>query len=214
MPDLNAEIRESSLKPTAIRSAGLIPAEIYGKEFENQHITVSAKEFGKVFAEAGENTIVNLKIAGKTYPVIINDYQKNAISDKFMSVDFFKVRLDEKITAPVPLEFIGESIAVKDMGGVLVKSMDEVEIEALPSNLPHSIKIDISAIKEIDGSIFIKDIAANENYKFISDPETVIATVTLPEEEEVEAPVASVEDVVTEGEVKRAEASKDEAEEA
>jgi len=131
-----------------------------------------------------------------------------------MSVDFFKVRLDEKITAPVPLEFIGESIAVKDMGGVLVKSMDEVEIEALPSNLPHSIKIDISAIKEIDGSIFIKDIAANENYKFISDPETVIATVTLPEEEEVEAPVASVEDVVTEGEVKRAEASKDEAEEA
>jgi large subunit ribosomal protein L25 len=213
MPDLNAEIRESSLKPAAIRASGLIPGEIYGKQFENKHITVSAKEFGKVFEEAGENTIVNLKVEGETYPVIVHDHQKDPITDKFMSVDFFKVRLDEKITAPIPLEFIGESSAVKELGGVLVKSMDEIEVEALPSDLPHEINVDVSAIKEIDGSIYVKDLPVTGNYEIVTDPDTVIATVTLPEEEVVE-PTASVEDIVTEGEAKRAESAKAEAEEA
>ena len=211
MPDLNAEIRESSLKPDAVRASGLIPAEIYGKQFENKHITVSAKEFGKVFEDAGENTIVNLNVGGETYPVIVHDQQKDPISGKFLSVDFFKVRLDEKITAPIPLEFIGESPAVKEMGGVLVKSMDEIEVEALPSNLPHEIKVDVSAIKEIDGSIYVKDLPAAGDYEITTDPDTVIATVMLPEEEVVE-PVASVEDIVTEGEVKRAESAKAEEE--
>jgi large subunit ribosomal protein L25 len=211
MPDLNAEIRESSLKPAAARGSGLIPAEIYGRGFENKHVTVPAKEFGKVFAEAGENTIVNLRVSGETYPVIIHDYQKNAVTDKFMSVDFFKVKLDEKISAPIPLEFVGESPAVKELGGVLIKSMDEIEVEALPSDLPHNIKIDISAIKEIDGSIYVRDLVASGKYEIKTDLGTVIATVTMPEEEVEETPV-NVEDVVTEGETKRAEASEAESE--
>jgi large subunit ribosomal protein L25 len=125
----------------------------------------------------------------------------------------FKVRLDEKITAPITLEFIGESSAVKELGGVLVKSMDEIEVEALPSDLPHEINVDVSAIKEIDGSIYVKDLPVTGNYEIVTDPDTVIATVTLPEEEVVE-PTASVEDIVTEGEAKRAESAKAEAEEA
>jgi large subunit ribosomal protein L25 len=211
MPDLNAEIRESSLKPAALRASGLIPAEIYGKQFENKHITVSAKEFGKVFEEAGENTIINLKVGGEAYPVIVNDQQKDPISGKFLSIDFFKVRLDEKITAPIPLEFVGESPAVKEMGGVLVKSMDEIEVEALPSNLPHKIEVDVGAIKEIDGSIYVKDLSVAGDYEIITDPDTVIATVMIPEEE-VEETATSVEDIVTEGEAKKAEASKTEEE--
>jgi large subunit ribosomal protein L25 len=207
MPEINAEIRELSLKPAAAKAAGLILAEIYGRGFENKHIAVPAKEFGKVFAEAGENTIVDLKVAGETFPVIIHDYQKNAVSDEFMSIDFFKVKLDEKIIVPIPLEFTGESLAVKEMGGVLVKSMDEIEVEAFPSDLPHSIKIDISAITEMDGSIFVKDLAVSGKYEIKTDPGTVIATVTMTEEEEIEVAPASVEDVVTEGEAKRAEAA-------
>jgi len=213
MPDLNAEIRESSLKPGAIRASGLIPAEIYGKQFENKHITVSAKEFGKVFEEAGENTIVNLKVGGEVYPVIIHDHQMDPLTDKFVSVDFFKVRLDEKITAPIPLEFVGESVAVKEMGGVLVKSMDEIEVEALPSSLPHEITIDVSVITEIDGSIYVKDLPISGDYEIVTDPDAVIATITLTEEE-IEEPAASVENIVTEGEAKRAESAKAESEEA
>ncbi|MFA5053460.1 MAG: 50S ribosomal protein L25 [Parcubacteria group bacterium] len=211
MPNLNAEIRESSTKPEALRATGLIPAEIYGKQFGNKHITILAKEFGKVLEEAGENTIVNLKVENEILPVLIHDHQKDAISGKFMSVDFFKVRMDEKITAPVPLIFSGESIAVKELGGVLIKSMDEIEVEALPMNLPHEIEIDIGAITELDQSIYVKDIPSAGNYEIVTDPDTVIATVSAPEEEVEEAP-ATVEDIVTEDEAKRAEAAATEGE--
>jgi len=204
MPNLNAEIREMSAKPAALRESGLIPAEIYGKEFENIHITVSAKEFGKVFEEAGENTVVNLKVGSDVYPVIIHDHQVDSISRKFVAVDFFKVRMDEKITATVPLSFVGESPAVKDFGGILIKSMDELEVEALPADLPHELTIDVSALKEIDQSVYVRDIKAAGNYEIVTEPDTVIATVSMPEEETEEAPT-SVADIVTEGEVNRAE---------
>ncbi|MFA4999352.1 MAG: 50S ribosomal protein L25 [Parcubacteria group bacterium] len=206
MLNLNAEIRESSVKPESLRQANLIPGEIYGKQFENKHIAVPAKDFGKVFEEAGENTIINLQAGTDIYPVIIHDYQKDPISGKFLSVDFFKIRLDEKITAPIPLVFVGESPAVKELGGVLIKSMDEIEVEALPSNLPHEIEVNIEAITELDGSIYVKDLPTGENYEIITDPDTVIATASAPEEEIEETP-ASVEDIITEGEEKRVRAT-------
>ncbi len=207
MINLNADIRESSLKPNALRASGLIPAEIYGKGFNNLHITVPVKEFNKVFEKAGENTVVDLLVGKNTYSVLIQDYQKHPISGQFLAVDFLQIRLDEKITAPIPLVFIGESSAVKEMGGILVKSMDKIEVEALPSDLPHEIEINISAIKEIDGSIYVRDIPKSGNYEIITDSDTVIATVVIPEEEIVVAPVG-VEDIVTEGEAKRAESAK------
>ncbi len=209
MINLNADIRESSLKPNALRASGLIPAEIYGKGFNNLHITVPVKEFNKVFEKAGENTVVDLLVGKNTYSVLIHDHQKHPISDQFLSVDFLQIRLDEKITAPIPLVFVGESSAVKEMGGVLVKSMDKIEVEALPSNLPHEIEININAITEIDGSIYVKDIVVSGNYEIITDPDTVIATVMMPEEEVVATPVG-VEDIMTEGETKRAESAKTE----
>jgi len=207
MINLNANIRESSLKPNVLRASGLIPAEIYSKGFNNLHITVSAKEFSKVFEKAGENTVVDLLVGKNTYSVLIHDYQKHPISDQFLAVDFLQIRLDVKITAPIPLVFIGESPAVKEMEGILVKSMDKIEVEALPSNLPHEIEINISAIKEIDGSIYVRDIPASDNYKIITDLDTVIATVILSEEEVVTTPTG-VENIITEGEAKRAESTK------
>jgi len=209
MINLNASIRELPFKPDALRASGLIPAEIYGKGFNNLHITVPVKEFNKVFEKAGENTVVDLLVGKNTYSVLIHDHQKHPISDQFLAVDFLNVRLDEKIIAPIPLVFVGESSAVKEMGGVLVKSMDKIEVEALPSNLPHEIEINISAITEIDGSIYVKDIIVSGNYEIITDADTVIATVTMPEEEVVATPVG-VEDIMTEGEAKRAESAKDE----
>ena len=207
MINLNASIRELPSKPDALRASGLIPAEIYGKGLSNLHITVPVKEFNKVFEKAGENTVVDLLVGKNTYSVLIQDYQKHPISGQFLAVDFLQIRLDEKITAPIPLVFIGESSAVKEMGGILVKSMDKIEVEALPSDLPHEIEINISAIKEIDGSIYVRDIPKSGNYEIITDSDTVIATVVIPEEEIVVAPVG-VEDIVTEGEAKRAESAK------
>lgn len=205
MPNLNAEIREKSAKTESLRKAGFIPAEIYGKGLDNIHITISAKEFEKIFAEAGENTIVNLKVENDIYPVLVHGHQINPISRKFLSADFFKVRMDEKITASIPLLFMGEAPAVKEQGGILIKSMDEVEVEALPAHLPHEIKIDLSVLKNLNESVYVRDIKVSGNYEIITDPKTVIATVSAPEEEEVRVTPVSVDDIVTEGEEKRTE---------
>lgn len=214
MANLNAEIRKIfGSQVSSLRASGIIPAELYGSGTENIHLSVSAKEFQKALADAGESTIVNLSVNGAVHPVLIHDYQKNPITGEFLSVDFHKVNMSEKITADVPLVFSGEAPAVKGLGGILVRSMDEVEVEAFPADLPHEITVDISSLDEIGKSLYVKDIAVAGKFEITIDPETVIATVTAPEEEVVEATPVSVADVKTEGEMKRAEKEAKKAEE-
>ncbi len=195
----------------ALRAEGLIPAELYGRDSANLHLAVKGNEFRKVFAEAGENTIVNLQFNGKTIPVLIHDIQKDYLHDEIIHVDFYRVRMDEKITARVPLEFTGESPAVKEQGGVLNKTMSEVEIEALPKDLPHRLQVDLTPLVELNQSIYIKDIQVPAGVELAVDPETVVVTVTPPrkKEEVAPAPVADVTQVKVETEEKKAEQEQD-----
>lgn len=197
-------------KTRNLRKQGLVPAELYGREAENLHLSVSEKDFRRVFAEAGESTIIDLEVDGEIYPVLVNDFQKDPISRNFISVDFYRVRMDEKISAPVDIEIVGEAPAVKEKGGMLVRAMEEAEVEALPANLPHKLIVDVSGLTEIGQSVFVKDIQTKGNFRILVSPETVIATVSeIPEEEE--AASVSVESVVVEGEEKRAEKKSEEA---
>jgi large subunit ribosomal protein L25 len=197
-------------KTRNLRKQGLVPAELYGREAENLHLSVSEKDFRRVFAEAGESTIIDLEVDGEIYPVLVNDFQKDPISRNFISVDFYRVRMDEKISAPVDIEIVGEAPAVKEKGGMLVRAMEEAEVEALPANLPHKLIVDVSGLTEIGQSVFVKDIQTKGNFRILVSPETVIATVSeIPEEEE--AASVSVENVVVEGEEKRAEKKSEEA---
>lgn len=214
MANLNAEIRENLGKKAAdIRSEGFIPAELYGKGTENIHLVVGSKDFKKTLAEAGESTVVSLSVSGEVHPVLIHDYQKNHLTGEFLSVDFHKVNMSEKITTDVPLVFAGEAPAVKGLGGILVRSMDEVEVEAFPADLPHEITVDISSLDELGKSLYIKDIQVTGKFEITVDPETVVATVAAPEEEVIEAAPVSVGEIKTEGEAKRAEREAKKAEE-
>jgi large subunit ribosomal protein L25 len=168
-------------------------------------LAVSAKDFRKVFKESGGNVIINLEVEGANHPVLIHDTTVHPISGEFESVDFYKVKMDEEITSSIPLEFVGVSSAMKDLDGILVKAMDEVEVEALPANLPKSIEIDISGLTALGQSLFVKDIPIRGDFKIVVDPGTVIATISEPKEEEVEAVPATVEGVIVEGEAKKAE---------
>jgi large subunit ribosomal protein L25 len=197
-------------KTRNLRKQGLVPAELYGREAENIHLSVSEKDFRRVFAEAGESTIIDLNVDGEKYPVLVNDFQKDPISRNFISVDFYRVRMDEKISAPVDIEIVGEAPAVKEKGGMLVRAMEEAEVEALPANLPHKLIVDVSGLTEIGQSVFVKDIQTKGNFRILVSPETVIATVSEILEEE-EAASVSVESVVVEGEEKRAEKKSEEA---
>lgn len=201
-------------KVGASRKGGLIPAEIYGRGLENIHISVIAKEFKKVFKEAGETTIVNLVLnlpAGEQkYPVLIQDIKYHPIKDGIEQVDFYRVRMDEKLKVGVPLEFVGVALGVKEKNGVLVKAMQQIEIEALPADIPHTIKVDISRLDDIGKSIYVRDLEVSGNVKILLSLETVVATISakVTEEEEKamqQTATGGAEGVKVETEEKKAE---------
>jgi len=211
--NLEVQIRnEKGRRVKDLRQQGLIPAELYGKGIENMHLAVKSKDFKNVFKEAGESSIINIVISDKNkkeeIPVLIHDIQKDYLTDDIIHIDFYRVRMDEKIKTHIPLEFVGESPAVKNYGGILNKSMLEIEVEALPKDLPHNIPVDISQIKELDQSIYVKDLSIPKNVKILVDPETVIATVSLPKEEVPSEPI-DVSAVKVETEEKKLERSKE-----
>ncbi len=223
--DLSVKTREIFGKAVKeMRRQGLIPAELYGHGIKNLHLAVPAKEFNKVFKEAGASTVVNLLIdpfdkhSGLTLssvervekdkrPALIHEVTRNYLSDEIAHIDFYQVRMDEKIKAKVPLEFAGESAAVKGKGGILNKAMYEIEVEALPGDLPHRFEINLALLDDLNKSIYVKDIKVPKGVKILVGPETVIVTATPPlkeEEKPVEAPV-DVAAVKVETEEKKAE---------
>lgn len=195
-------------KVKSLRRDGLIPAELYGHGVANVHLTVPAKEFSKAFKQAGSSTMITLDLGKEKLPVMIHDVLRDSVRDDILHVDFYQVRLDEKITARVPLEFTGESAAVKEKNAIVNKSLAEIEVEAFPQNVPHTIIVDLSALAEIDQSIYVKDIVLPKGVTTDLDGETVVATATEPISEEelaAQAAPADVAEVKVESEEKKAE---------
>lgn len=178
-----------------LRAKGLMPGEVYGHGFENVHIAVPAKEFTRIFKEAGETTVITLEVGADTIPTLIYEVAHDPLSGAVAHADFYRVRMDEKITAGVPVEFIGQSPAVKG-GGVLIKAVQEVAVEALPGDMPRSFAADISRLTEIGQSLYVKDLPLADSVKkgvlVKLAPDTVVATVIAPRAEEV-APAAPVD---------------------
>lgn len=190
----------------SLRAKGFIPAELYGRGVENLHLSVSVKDFSKVFRNAGESTVINLAVEGHTTPfsVLIHDLQEDSIRNEIRHVDFYAVRMDEKITISIPFSFTHEAPAVKEKNGVLVKAMHEVKVEALPGDLPHFLVVDLSPLTDIGATIHLRDIALPSGVRALVDLESVVATITAQAAaEEVVVPV-SVQDIKVEGEEKRA----------
>lgn len=205
--DLSVQNRdEISKNIKEVRAKGYILAEFYGHGMENLHLAVKQDDFRKAYKEAGESMVLTLVLGDKKFPALIHNVQKNFVSDETLHIDFHGVRMDEKITAEVLLEFIGEAPAVKTYGGVINKAMQEVEVEALPADLPHSIKVDIAALTEIGQTIYIKDLSLPKGVEVLVDPETAVVGIAAPREEEI-APVAPVDisEVKVESEEKKAE---------
>ncbi len=195
-------------KVGVLRKEGLIPAELYGHGIENIHLVVPGKEFNKVFKAAGSSTMVTLNLGKEKKSAMIHDIVRDTVKDDIIHVDFYQVRMDEKITARIPLEFVGESPAVKEKSAVINKSLAEIEVEAFPQDLPHSIKVDLGALDDIDKSIYVKDLVLPKGVTLDIDGDPVVATATepLPEEVAVEAETAvDVSAVKVETEEKKAE---------
>lgn len=216
MPQLNAQIREIfGKKVKNLLKQGFIPAELYGPGVENLHLMVPAKEFYSVFEEAGESSLVDLKVEGKTYQVIIHEISKDLLGKEVIHIDFYQVRMDRKVTSHIPLHFEGVSPAVKEKGGILVKAVERLEVEALPSQIPSHLTVDLSLLDEIHKSIHLKDISIPEGVRVLADPETVLATVVErrveeeKEKEEAETPEEEKEKPASSSETEKKEEKKE-----
>ena len=168
------EILGKQLK--GLRKQGFIPAEFYGREAENLHLSVLVKEFNKIFKEAGESAIIKLNVDGKKINALIHDVQKNSLSGAVSHIDFYGIKMDEKIRVNIPLLFGGESPAVKE-GGVLIKAIHELEIEALPADLPHHIEVDLGKLAVIGDSILVKDLNFSKGVKILINMEKKVFTM-------------------------------------
>ncbi|MBU2037098.1 50S ribosomal protein L25 [Patescibacteria group bacterium] len=210
MLELKAETRTIfGKKVSSLRKDGFLPAVLYGHGIKPTAVTVSAKEFDKIFKQAGETTLLNLAIGDKKHNVFIHDFAKDPLSSQITHVDFFEVKMDEKIKTKVPFVFIGESPAVKADGGVLVRAMQEVEVEALPQDLPKEIPVEISSLKTFEDKIYIKDLSLGSGVRVIANPEETVVLVAPPrsdkEMEELEAkPADTVAEIKVVGEEEKA----------
>lgn len=206
--ELKVEKREKLGKQAKfLRKANIIPAELYGHGAENMHLSVPLSDFRNVYKEAGENKIVDLMVNGEKRPVLIYSVQTNHLTNEIEAVDFYQVKMDEELEATVPINFIGQSPAVKDKGGVLIKSMDEIDVRALPQDIPAEINVDLSRLTELDQSIYVRDLVAGDKFQFVLEPETVVISVTEPISEEEEATMSAevkMDEVVVESEEKKA----------
>src|SRR3989344_4701434 len=178
-----------------LRKAGSLPAVLYGHEVETQTIEINERDFAKVLKTAGESTIVNLVVDGKTQPVLIHDVQNHYLTEAPIHVDFFAVNMTEKLKVKVPLHFVGESMAVKSLGGTLVKNLAEVEVECLPADLPHAIEVDISAIVTFEIVIRLSDLKVSGKVEVLGNPQELVVSVVPPRSEEE---MKALDEVVTE----------------
>lgn len=190
MLKLNVEKRDNTQKGALLRKVGKMPAVFYGKKEKSTPITISRSDFKKVWREAGESSVIDLVGKDIEAEALIYDVDLDPVTDEPRHADFYVFEKGKKIEISVPLEFVGIAPAVKDMGGTLVKVMHEIEIEALPKDLPHNISVDISSLINFDSQVLAKDINLPQGVTLITKPEDVVASVyeTKEEVEEV-APV-------------------------
>ncbi|MEX0930836.1 MAG: 50S ribosomal protein L25, partial [Candidatus Paceibacterota bacterium] len=188
------KIQDRSEKPGVVRRNGFIPGILYGHNLKaNKNIQVVSLEFSKVLREAGHSSLVTLDTEKDgQHTVIIRDVQLHPVKGNIVHADFYQVRLDQEITADIPLHFVGESPAVKDLGGVFIRNIDEIEVEALPQDLPPEIEVDISVLKDFDSIIHVSDLNLPKGVTALNEDEDVIALVQAPRTE------AELEDLSTE----------------
>ncbi len=195
-----------------LREQGFIPAVLYGKKTPACSLQVNTQDFKAAYKEAGDTDIIDLIIVGEkknqTKSVLIQNVSNHFLDSSLLHVDFFEVEMDKPITARIPVNFTGESPAVK-LGGVLVKPTSEIEVEALPMDIPHEIIVDISSLTDFDQTLYIKDINFPSKVKVLIDENMPVVSVNAPiTEEELEKELGgakTVEEVEVEGEKKEEE---------
>lgn len=197
---LSAQARKADVSANTVRSEGKVPCVLYGNDQKNVSVECDYSEIYRAYAKAGESVIVDLDVDGTTVPSLFYEVQFDPVSDKITHVDFYAVDMKKEIEANVPIEFTGESEAVKGLGGVLVTVHDHLYVKCLPKDLPQHLEVSIEPLKEFGDSILVSDVALPSGVTVSEEPDAMLATVQEPRKE--------AEPEATEGEEGGADAEK------
>lgn len=186
-----------------LRREGILPANVYGKDFKSAAVQVPLKEFKDVFRIVHETGLVDLSVGTEVIPVLVQNIAIDPISHEPLHADFYKVNLKEKTTANIPLVIIGEPKAVADKLGVLLTQLNELEVEALPTDLPEKIEVNVEHLSAVDDEIKVNQIKVPTGVEVLNDPELTVfkigELITKETEEQAAADEAETAEAVAEG---------------
>lgn len=220
MNTLTATKRSKNDLLGVIRNNGMIPAVVYGARVENTLISVPAVDFEKILKIAGESSTIVLELKGdeakkdstetkvgasKKFDVLIHDIQVDPVKGFPIHIDFLAIDVNKPVEVTIPVEFLGIAPAEKNSLGILVKVMHEVEVKALPKDLPHNLSVDLSVLENLDDQIHIKDIKLSKGVEMITDENEVIALIAAIKEEVAEETVVDLSSIEVEKKGKKEE---------
>ncbi len=189
MVKLSYETRDPKVSLSALRKGGKVPVVLYGRKHEAEMGQVELKAFCKVFGKVGESQIVSLEGPTATHEVLVHELQLDPVRDFPVHVDFLVIEKGRKVEVAVPLNFVGVAPAEKDLHGNIIKTMHEVEIEAMPKDLPAHLDVDLSILVDFNSQIHARDIALPSGVVLKTDPDEVVATAEEAVEEDLSVPV-------------------------
>jgi len=204
--ELRAERRTvQGKKVKQLRATGWIPAVMFGPDTPSDSIQVEQRDLLKVLREAGSTALIDLYVGDRAKPltVLAREVQRNPVTGHLLHVDFYQVRLTEKVKTTPRLEFVGESRLIGAGTAVLIHGMNEVEVECLPTDLISSISVDLSSLETMDDNILVRDLTVPSGVTILADPDEVVVSVVpsrmaVVEEEEIEAEELEVAEEVVE----------------
>lgn len=192
---LNAQLREGkgSSVSRQLRHENVVPAQFYQRDKENLNLQVVEKELDKIIATAGTSAIITLDVDGTEHNVLVKDYQKHPFKNQYLHVDFLGVNMDEKLKVTVPVVLLNRD-EINKQPSVLMQHIEEIEVEALPANIPGQVELDVKYM-EYDDSFYVKDLEVvnDDKVEILTDLEEIIVTLVEPQEEIIPDEVEDVD---------------------
>ncbi len=193
MLELEVKLRDANESAEILRDQGVVPAIFYGPKENSTPVSIDSLKLERIWREAGETTIVRLKGVGEEKETLFHDVQIHPVTGKLLHADFYCLERGKKIILSVPLKFVNVAPAEK-AGHIIVKTLYEVEIEVSPQELPHNLPVDLSLLRDVGDHIMASQIPLPESASLITEPDEIVASVKIFEEEPEEvAPLPETE---------------------
>lgn len=183
----------------ALRRDGKLPAIMYGKQVDTMPIVLELKESSKTLSGLSPSALIQIQLDGEEYYALVREKQRDILLGTLTHVDFQAVSLTETVRAEVAIDLVGDSPAVREIGGLLVTNVEQLDVEALPRDLPERIEVDVSNLETIGDAIYVRDLSLPESVTVFAEPDDVIVVVTLPAEEPEPEEEVEVEEELLEG---------------